>query len=169
VPSGVLEPQLLDPQMAELSGTVTKNPNATSIRLFYTESRGSLGRRILHRQPNGELVGDPVWWWSTSPDRYLDTALRLEASSSPKLRIVDAGAVATLGANLLEWSLESSSGTRLVGAVEFEVTETDRVVHTQIVNASESVSDELPANLAAAAGRLMRHLASEGLRFALSE
>jgi hypothetical protein len=37
------------------------------------------------------LVEDPVWWWSTSPDRYLDAALRLEAASSPRLRLVDAG------------------------------------------------------------------------------
>jgi len=167
-PSRVLEPQLLEPQMAEQSGTVSKNPNAASIRLLYTESRGNFGRRVLHRQPNGELVEDPVWWWSTSPDRYLDTALRLEAASSPKLRLVDAGDVPTLAANLLAWSLESSGGTRLVGAVEFEMTGTDRVVRTQIVRGSESVSDELPGDLAAVAGRLMRHFASEGFSFALS-
>ena len=167
-PSRVLEPQLLEPQMAEQSGTA-KNPNAASIRLLYTESRGNFGRRVLHRQPNGELVEDPVWWWSASPDRYLDTALRLEVASSPKLRLVESGDVPTLAANLLAWSLESSGGTRLIGAVEFEMIGTDRVVHTQIVRGSESVSDELPGDLAAGAGRLMRHLASEGLSFALSQ
>ena len=59
------------------------------------------------------------------------------------------------------WSLQG--GTRLVGAVEFQITGTDRVVHTQVVRASEPVSEELPGDLAAAAGRLLRRLASEGL------
>ena len=167
-PSRVLEPQLLEPQL-EHPETVAKNPDAASIRLLSTESRGNFGRRLLHRQPDGELVQDPFWWWSTFPDRYLDTALRLEVASSPKLRLVDAGDVPTLAANLLALSLDSSGGTRLIGAVEFEVTGTDRVVHTQIVRASESVSDVLPGDLSAAAGRLMRHLASEGLSFALSQ
>jgi hypothetical protein len=168
-PTRVLEPQLLEPQLAEHPETVAKNPDATSIRLLSTESRGNFGRRLLHRQPDGELVEDPVWRWSTSPDRYLDTALRLEVASSPKLRLVDVGDVPTLAANLLALSLESSGGTRLIGAVEFEMTGTDRVVHTQIMRASESVSEVLPGDLSAAAGRLMRHLASEGLSFALSE
>ena len=124
-PSRVLEPQLLEPQL-EHPETVAKNPDAASIRLLSTESRGNFGRRLLHRQPDGELVQDPVWWWSTFPDRYLDTALRLEVASSPKLRLVDAGDVPTLAANLLALSLESSGGTRLIGAVEFEMTGTDR-------------------------------------------
>ena len=168
-PSRVLEPQLLEPQLAEQPGTVVKNPNAFSIRLLSTESRGNIGRRVLHRQPDGELTEDPVWRWSTPPDRYLDTALRLEVASSPKLRLVDAGDVPALGANLLLWNLDSSGGTRLLGAVEFEVTGTDRVIHTQIVRGSESVSGELPGDLAAAAGRLMRRLAWEGLNLTLSE
>jgi len=169
VPSRVLEPQLLEPQLAEHPQAVAKNPNAAAIRLLSTESLGNFGRRVLHRQPNGELVEDPVWRWSTSPDRYLDTALRLEIASNPALRLVDTGDVPTLAATLLAWSLESSGGTRLIGAVEFEMTGTDRVVHTQIVRGSESVSDELPGDLAAGAGRLMRHLASEGLSFALRQ
>ena len=168
-PSRVLEPQLLEPQVAEQPGTVAKNPNAASIRLLSTESHGNIGRRVLHRQPDGELTEDPVWRWSTSPDRYLDTALRLEVSSDPKLRLVDAGDVPALAANLLAWNLESSEGTRLVGAIEFELTRTDRVIHTQIVRGSESVSGELPGDLAAAAGRLMRRLASEGLSLMLTE
>ena len=97
-PSRVLEPQLLEPQLAEQLGTVAKNPNATSIRLLSTESHGNIGRRLLHRQPDGELTEDPVWRWSTPPDRYLDTALRLEVASNPKLRLVDAGDVPALGA-----------------------------------------------------------------------
>ena len=137
--------------------------------MLSTESRGNIGRRVLHRQPNGELIEDPVWRWSTTPDRYLDTALRLEVASSPKLRLVDADDVPALSANLLAWNLESSGGTRLVGAVEFQTTGTDRLILTQIVRGSESVSGELPGDLAAAAGRLMRRLASEGLNLVLSE
>jgi hypothetical protein len=165
----VLEPALLEPQLAEQPGTVAKNPNAASIRLLSTESRGNIGRRVLHRQPDGELTEDPVWRWSTPPDRYLDTALRLELASSPRLRLVDTGDVPALGAYLLVWNLESSGGTRLVGAVEFEVTGADRVIHTQIFRGSESVTGELPGDLAAVAGRLMHRLASEGLSLTLSE
>ena len=168
-PNRVLEPQLLEPQLAEQPGAVAKSPNAASIRLLSTESRGNIGRRVLHRQPNGELIEDPVWRWSTTPDRYLDTALRLEVASSPKLRLVDADDVPALAANLLAWNLESSGGTRVVGAVEFQLTGTDRLIQTQIVRGSESVSGELPGDLAAAAGRLMRRLASEGLNLVLSE
>jgi hypothetical protein len=165
----VLEPQLLEPQLAEQPGTVAKNPNAASIRLLSTESRGNIGRRVLHRQPDGELTEDSVWRWSTPPDHYLDTALRLAVASNPKLRFVDAGDVPALGAHLLAWNLEFSGGTRLVGAVEFETIGTDRVVHTQIVRGSESVSGELPGDLAAVAGRLMRQLAMEGLSLTLKE
>ena len=38
---------------------------------------------VLYQQPSGELTEDPVWRWSSAPDRYLDTALRLELASSP--------------------------------------------------------------------------------------
>jgi hypothetical protein len=169
VPSRVLEPQLLEPQLAEQPETVAKSSNAASIRLLSTESRGNIGRRVLHQQPDGELTEDPVWRWSTPPDHYLDTALRLAVASNPKLRLVDAGDVSALGAHLLAWNLESSGGTRLVGAVEFETIGTDRVVHTQIVRGSAPISGELPADLAAVAGRLMRQLAMQGLGLMLKE
>jgi hypothetical protein len=67
------------------------------------------------------------------------------------------------------WDLDSEGETRLVGAVEFQVTETDREVHTKVVRTSEPVSAELPGDLAAAAGRLLRRLASEGLALVTSE
>jgi hypothetical protein len=159
----------MEPQLAEQPGTVPKNPNAASIRLLPTESLGNIGRRVLHRQPDGELIEDPVWRWSTPPDRYLDTALHLEVASSPKLRLVDTVGVPALAATLLAWNLESSAGPRLVGAVEFEISGTDQVIQTQIIHGSEPVSGELPGDLAAAAGRLMRRFASEGLSFAMNE
>ena len=164
----MIEPQLLEPP-AEPARQVTKAPNATPVRLLDTQARGHIGRRVLHQQPGGELTEDSVWRWSSAPDRYLDTALRLELASSPDVRLVDVGRAPALAATLLVWQLESAGGTRLVGAVEFQVTGTDRVVHTQVVRASEPVSAELPGDLAAVAGRLLRRLASEGLTFVSSE
>ena len=161
-PTRMIEPQLLEPLLPELAGQVTKAPNAVPVRLLDTEARGHIGHRVLHQQTDGELTEDSVWRWSSAPDRYLDTALRLEVASSPDVRPVDAARAPALAATLLVWDLEAG-GTRLVGTVEFQITGTDRVVHTQVVRASEPVSAELPGNLAAAAGRLLRRLASEGI------
>jgi hypothetical protein len=162
-PTRMIEPQLLEPQMAEPASLVPKVPNAIPVRLLDTQARGHIGRRVLHQQPDGELTEDSVWRWSSAPDRYLDTALRLEAASNPDIRLVDVGRSPVLAATLLVWNLESAGGTRLVGAVEFQTTGVDRMVHTQVARASEPVSGELPGDLAAAAGRLLRRLASEGL------
>jgi hypothetical protein len=165
----MLEPQLLEPQLPKPATQETKAPNAIPVRLLDTQARGHIGRRVLHQQPNGELTEDAVWRWSSAPDRYLDTALRFELASSPDLRLVDTGRARALAATLLIWDLDSASETQLVGAVEFQVTGTDREVHTKVVRISEPVSAELPGNLAAAAGRLLRRLASEGLALASSE
>ena len=96
-------------------------------------------------------------------------AMHLEAASRPDMRLVDAGRAPGLAATLLVWDLESEGGTRLVGAVEFQITGTDRVLQTRVVRASEPVSATLPGDLAAAAGRLLRHFASEGLTLVASE
>jgi hypothetical protein len=168
-PSHMLEPQLVEPQPPQPATQVTKAPNATPVRLLDTQARGHIGRRVLHQQPNGELTEDAVWRWSSAPDRYLDTALRFELASSPDLRLVDTGRARALAATLLIWDLDSAGETRLVGAVEFQVTGTDREVHTKVVRGSEPVSAELPGDLAAAAGRLLRRLASEGLALVTSE
>jgi hypothetical protein len=165
----MLEPQLIGPQTSAPPMQATKNANATPVRLLDTESRGHIGRRLLRQQPNGELTQDAVWLWSSAPDQYLDTALRLELASRPDVRLVDSADVPELGATLLEWNLASGSDTRLVGAVQFQVTDRNRVVHTQVVRASEPVSGELPGNLADAAGRLLRHMASEGIAGVASE
>jgi hypothetical protein len=165
----MLEPQLLEPQLPQPATQVTKAPNAAPVRLLDTQARGHIGRRVLHQQPNGELTEDAVWRWSSAPDRYLDTALRFELASSPDLRLVDTGRAPALAATLLIWELDSAGETRLVGAVEFQVTGADREVHTKVVRTSEPVSAELPGDLAAAAGRLLRRLASEGLTLVTSE
>jgi len=90
-------------------------------------------------------------------------------ASRPDVRLVDADRAPWLAATLLVWDLESEGGTRFVGVVEFQITGTDRVLHTQVVRASEPVSTELPGDLAAVAGRLLRRFASEGLTFVASE
>jgi len=162
-PTRMIEPQLLEPQLAEPAKLVAKAASAIPVRLLDTQARGHIGRRVLYQQSDGELTEDSVWRWSSAPDRYLDTALRLEVASNPDIRLVDDGRAPALAATLLVWNLESAGGTRLVGAVEFQITGTDRVVRTQVARASESVSAELPGDMAAVAGRLLRRLASEGL------
>ena len=162
-PIRMIEPQLLEPQLAEPAKLVPKAPNAIPVRLLDTQALGHIGRRVLHQQPDGELTEDPVWRWSSAPNRYLDTALRLEAASNPGIRLVEVGDASVLAPTLLVWNLESAGGTRLVGVVEFQITGTDRAVHTQVARVSELVSAELPGDLAAIAGRLLRRLASEGL------
>jgi hypothetical protein len=164
-PTRMIEPQLVEPQLSAPAGQVTKAGDATSIRLLDTQARGHIGRALLHQQANGELTEDAVWRWSSAPERYLDTALRLEGASRPDVLLVDTGNVPTLAATLLVWDLDPA-GTKLAGAVEFQVTGTDRVVRTKVVQSSEPVSKELPGDLAAAAGRLLRGLASEGLKLA---
>ena len=168
IPGRMIEPQLLTPQ-APAPAAPGSGATAVSIRLLDTQARGHIGRRVLYQQPDGELIEDPVWRWSSAPDRYLDTALRLELASSPVLRLVDVASAPTVAATLLVWHLETEGGTRLVGAVEFQITRTDHVVQTQVVQASEALSTDLPGNLAAAAGRLLRRLALEGLMRVASE
>ena len=167
-PGRMIEPQLVAPQ-APPAALGTSRATAASIRLLDTQARGHIGRRLLHQQPDGELIEDPVWRWSSAPDRYLDTALRLELTSSSVLRLVDVASAPAVAATLLIWHLETGSGTKLVGAVEFQLTRTDHVVQTQVVQASEAVSADLPGDLAAAAGRLLRRLALEGLMRVASE
>ena len=169
IPGRMIEPQLLAPQPPERAAQDTSGAIAASVRLLDTQARGHIGRRLLHQQPDGELIEDPVWRWSSAPDRYLDTALRLELTSSRVLRLVDVASAPTVATTLLVWHLEIGNGTRLIGAVEFQLTRSDHVVQTQVVQASEAVSADLPGDLAAAAGRLLRRLALEGLMRVASE
>jgi len=157
-PGRMIEPQLV--QLPERGATAA---NATPVRLLETQARGHIGRRVLHQLPDGELAEDPVWRWSSAPDRYLDTALRLELESRPDLRVVDTGTALTVAVTLVAWHVESSGSARLVGAIEVRSTEAERVVHTRIVRLGEPVSAGLPGDLAVAAGRLLKNLASEGL------
>src|SRR3954464_6470859 len=84
VPLRMIEPQLVEP-----SALVADGANVTSVRLLETQGRGHIGRRLLHRQAGGELTEDPVWLWTSNPDRYVDSAVRYAIASSPEIRLVD--------------------------------------------------------------------------------
>jgi len=154
----MIEPQIVEPPPQGSTATIV-----TPVRLLDTQSRGHIGRHLLHQLPDGELAEDPVWRWSSSPDRYLETALRLELESRSDLRVVDSGNALTVGVTLLAWHVESGASARLAGAIEVTSTEAERVVHTRIVRLSEPVSAGIPGDLAVAAGRLLRSLAADGL------
>jgi hypothetical protein len=155
--------RMIEPLLVEPPGQGSTAADATPVRLLDTQARGHISRRVLHQLPNGELAEDPVWRWSSAPDRYLDTALRLELESRPDLRVVDSGTALTVAVTLVAWQVESAGSTRLVGAIEVRSMEAERVVHTRVVRLSEPVSAGLPGDLAVAAGRLLRSLASQGL------
>jgi hypothetical protein len=165
LPVRMIEPELVEPP----APAADPRPSAPGmpIRLLDTLTRAHIGHRVLHQQPGGELTEDPVWRWSSLPDRYLDSALKLVLASSPHVRLVDSGSALAIGVTLVVWQLESGSSTQLVGAVELSVTTADRTVRTQMIRKSEPVSAELPGNLAAAAGRLLQSLASESLARAI--
>jgi len=155
--------RMIEPQLIESLDQVSKAPGATPIRLLETQARGHIGRRVLHQLPNGELAEDAVWRWSSLPEQYLDTAIRQEVESNPNLLLIDNASAPAVAATLLVWDLESQNGMRLVGAVEFQITTTDRSIHSKVVRASEPVEGEMPGDLTSVAGHLLRHLASEGL------
>jgi len=158
VPIRMIEPQLVEPR-----GVVADAPNARSVRLLETQGRGHIGRRVLHQQPGGEVTEDPVWLWASTPDRYLDSAVRYAIGSSPDIRLVDVGGAPSLAVTLVAWQIEAAPSRRLVGAVEVQVAPTDRVVHSEIIRAEEPIAPDLPGDLAAAAGRLLGRLATDCL------
>ena len=167
IPVRMLEPELIEPPSLATSSVPPRTSPPISIRLLDTQARGHIGHRVLHQSAVGELTEDPVWRWSSTPDRYLDSALRLALASSPDVRLVDTATAATTAVTLLVWQLDSAGSPQLVGAVELSVTAADRTVRTQIIRKSEPVSADLPGNLAAAAGRLLQSLASEILARAI--
>ena len=158
VPIRMIEPQLVEP-----GGVTADAPNATSVRLLETQGRGHIGRRVLHQQPGGEVTEDPVWLWASTPDRYLDSAVRYAIGASPDIRLVDVGSAPSLAVTLVAWQIEAAPSRRLVGAVEVQVATTDRVVHSEIIRAEEPIAPDLPGDLAAAAGRLLGRLATDCL------
>ena len=166
-PARMVEPELVEPSSDPSPGESESPAPARSIRLLETQARGHIGHRLLHQQDGGELTENPVWRWSSTPDRYLDSVLRLVLASSPDVRLVDTANAPAMAVTLLVWQLESAGSRQLVGVVEVSVTAADRTVRTQMIRGREPVSAELPGNLAAAAGRLLQSLASESLARAI--
>jgi hypothetical protein len=163
----MIEPRLIDPVGQSSSAPVTSQGKSTGdavpVRLLETQARAHIGRRLLHQEPDGELVEDAVWRWSSAPARYLDSALRLAFASSPAVQLIDSGTATAMSVTLITWHLETADNVQLVGAVELVITNTDRAVQTHVIRGSEPVSSELPGNLAVAAGRLLQTLASASL------
>ena len=157
VPARMIEPQMEAPAKGPVAGL-----NPTFVRLLDTQARAHIGRRMLRQQPDGELVEDAVWRWSSAPDRYLDTALRLELTSRADVRLIDAADAPALAVTLVGWHL-ASEPTRLVGVIQIQLTDVDRTIREELIKESEPVSGELPGNLATVAGRLLQRLASEGI------
>jgi hypothetical protein len=154
---------MIEPQLVEPGGVAADAPNATSVRLLETQGRGHIGRRVLHQQAGGEVTEDPIWLWASTPDRYLDSAVRYAIGSSPDVRLVDVSSAPSLAVTLVAWQIEAAPSPRLVGAVEIQVTTMDRAVHSEIIRAEESIAPDLPGDLAAAAGRLLGRLATSCL------
>ena len=155
--------RMIEPRLVEPAGAVADAPNATSVRLLETQGRSHIGRRVLHQRPDGEVTEDPVWLWTSTPDRYLDSALRFAIASNPDLRLVDVRGSRSLAVTLVTWQLEAAPSPRLVGVVEVEVTTPDRAVHSEILRAEEAISADLPGDLSVAASRLLGRLASDCL------
>jgi hypothetical protein len=65
--------------------------------------------------------------------------------------------------------MSRSRAAHSAASARLRFTRTDHVVNTQVVQASEAVSADLPGDLAAAAGRLLRRLANDGLTRAASD
>jgi len=155
--------RMIEPRLAEPSAVVADTANAASVRLLDTQIRAHIGRRLLHQQPDGELTEDGVWRWTSTPDRYLDSALRLAIASNAELRQVDTSSASSLAVTVLAWQVESGASRRLIGAVEIKLTRPDRTVYSEIIRAEEALSADLPGDLSAASGRLLGRLASECL------
>jgi hypothetical protein len=104
-----------------------------------------------------------VWRWTSTPDRYLDSALRLALAARPDVQLVDRSTATALALTVLSWHMDAGASPQLVGAIELQLIGVDRAVHTEMIRASEPVSAELPGDLADAAGRLLQRLANDSL------
>lgn len=161
----------IEPELAAAASDPAATPppgaQVRNLRLLETEARVHIGRRLIHQQPDGELIEDAVWRWSSPPDRYLDTVLRLTLGSSRDIRLVDAADAPVLGVMLLAFHL-GESDARLFAAIEVRLTGTDRVVQTRLIRDSEPISGALPGDLSAGSGRLLIRLAAAASRQAIA-
>ena len=161
LPARMIEPEIPEQPAQAVPAERVPASSVVAVRLLETQARAQIGRKLLHQRADGELVEDPVWRWSSMPARYLDSALRVALTSSTELRLVDTPNVPTVGVTLTAWRIEGGTSTRLAGAIELVVVAEDRTVRTLVLRASEPVSSELPGDLAAATGRLLRTLSDQ--------
>ncbi len=153
---------MLDPRLpTEAAEPVPTAVDAMRVRLLDTQSTSAVRFSILHRSVNGELREDPIWSWSTAPDRMLDRALHLTAAADADIEIVDRSDVLAIAATLVSLHLEAEAGQtpQIVGVVELRVIDSERIVRALVLHARETVSAELPGNVADATGRMLNRLA----------
>jgi hypothetical protein len=159
----MIEPQLIEPA-SQPSTSATRLGNggaeAVPIRLLETQARSHIGRRLLHQAPDGELVEDAVWRWSSAPPRYLDSALHLAFASSPDVLLVDSGDAEAMSVTLITWHLETASSVHLVGAVEVVVTTADRMVQSHLIRRSDQSPQTCPVTSPPRLDGLLQTLAS---------
>ena len=86
--------------------------------------------------------------------------MRYAIASSPDIRLVEVRSAPSLAVTLATWQVEAAPSPRLVGAIEVQLTTTDRAVHSEIIRAEEPIAADLPGDLAAAAGQLLGHIAN---------
>src|SRR4029079_17461500 len=103
---------------------------------------------------------DPVWLWTTTPDRYVDSALRYAIASNPDIRLVDIRGAPTVRLTLVSWEIDAARSPRMVGAVEVQVTTVERAIHSEMIRGEEPIAADLPGDLAAAAGPPLRSLSA---------
>jgi hypothetical protein len=158
-----IPPRTIEPQLVEPESSAAHDPGAAAVRLVQTQARGHIGRRVLHQGSDGELFEDPVWRWANAPHLYLDSAIRMELSSNPRVRLVDGPEAAAMSVTLLSWHLDSGKEPRLVGSLELDIIWPDRAGYSAVLRESEPVSADLPGNVAVAAGRLLQRLAAASM------
>ena len=83
IPVRMLEPQFPEVPPGSAPAGQPRSSAAIPLRLLDTQARSHIGRALLHQRAGGELIEDPTWRWSSTPDRYLDSALRLALASTP--------------------------------------------------------------------------------------
>jgi hypothetical protein len=148
----MIEPRLVEPWVQAALAA-----NAAPLRLIETQAIAHLGRRLLtgsqRRARRGSAMAMVV----------LARSIPGLGASNPDLRLVDSRNSPALAVTLLAFQLESGGSYQLVGTVEVQVIGADHVIDTDVIRATESLSAELPGNLADAAGRLLQRLASDRL------
>jgi len=102
----VVAARMIEPQLPEPTATDGSTSGPVAVRILDTQSRSHIGRWVLHQEAGGELVEDLVWRWSSAPDRYLDSSLRLAAPHAG-VQLVDVGNAPTMAVTLIAWNLYS--------------------------------------------------------------